>query len=139
MKWRLAWEADGPMRVEVRDRRAGHPLHAQPGSLAGIEFFLQVFQRLVRRLEQVTIQSLEIALDLFLENDAFNPINRGAMALRRHPRPVLPVVFLEVVVAIVEGVDNMRRGPARHPTPDWTVVEDNHGAAHARQFIRNRE
>src|SRR3954464_5157911 len=129
MKLRLAWEANGAMRVEVRDRRARHPLHVEPGSLAGVEFLLQVFQRLVRRLEQVTIQSLEIALDLSLENDAFDPINRGAMALRRHPRPVFSMIFLEVVVAIIERVDNMRRGPARHSAPDGAVVEDNDGAA----------
>ena len=135
MNLSLVRESDRTMSLERFDGRVLDPLHRQPGTLTCFEFLFQVLQRLVRRLKQVTVNSLEIALDLFGGGNSFHPIDRRAVALRRHSRPVFAVVFLDVVITVVERVHQVRRCPRCHPAADRAVVDHNHFLARSAQLV----
>ena len=61
------------------------------------------------------------------------------MALRGEPRAALAVQLLELVVAVVERVREMRRGAARLAAADRTVVDDHDAPAALREAVGGGE
>src|SRR5437588_464108 len=87
MNLSLPRKTDRAMRLKSSDGRILYPFYFKAGAPAGLEFLFQILQRLVRRLEEIAIEPLEIAVDLFGGSNRFHPIDRRAVALRGHARP----------------------------------------------------
>jgi hypothetical protein len=49
------------------------------------------------------------------------------------------VEFLEIVIAIVQRVHQVRGGARRHPPADGAVIQHDHFLASVTQLIRNRQ
>src|SRR4051812_27595760 len=137
MKLRLPRETDRYAGVESVHRRLLRPLHVQTGSLAGIEFLRQLTLRLVRRIEEISIEPLESAIDLLLRHNLFDAIDRRSVAFRRQTCPFFSMIFLEIVKSVIQGVDQVRGCPRRHAIPDRTVVQNNDTAPRAGQSVRD--
>jgi hypothetical protein len=135
----LTREANRTMGIKGIDRRALHPFHRDARSHTCVELLLEVLERFIRRLEQITIQPFEVAIDALGRGDFFYAIDRRAVALRRDVSAVQAMKFLEIVIAIVQRVHQMRRGAAGHAPPDCAVVENDHCLAGVAQFIRDRQ
>src|SRR3954447_194825 len=122
MKLRLPRETDRYAGVESVHRRLLRPLHVQTGSWEGIEFLGQLPLRLVRRIEEISIEPLESAIDLLLRHNLFDAIDRRSVAFRRQTCPFFPMIFLEVVKSIIQRVDQVRGCPRGHAVADRTIV-----------------
>src|SRR4051812_40200973 len=59
------------------------------------------------------------------------------MALRGELGSVFAKVFLEIVVAIIQRVYEMRSGPRGHAAPNQTIIQNNYLIAPARQGVGN--
>ena len=71
--------------------------------MCGFELSLEVFLSRVSAKKEVSIESLEVAIDVFERGDRFDASNRCGMALGRQPRSLGAVQFLDSVVPVVEG------------------------------------
>src|SRR5438876_9062506 len=90
-----------------------------PGRLADRpKFSLKVFEELVRRFKEISIEPFEAAVDLLIGCDFFNAINRSTVTLCGHARAIFAMIFLEIVIPIVERIHQMGRGAAGHTPTD---------------------
>ena len=108
--------------IEIFNRSTVDPLHRQTGTLAGLKFSFQICARLVRRLEQIAVEPLELAVNVFVRDDPFDAIDGCAVTLRGHARAIFAMISFQIVVAIIQRVHQMRCGAASHPTPNQSII-----------------
>ena len=118
MNLTLTRKPDCAVSIEILDRCAFDPFHCQAGSLTGLKFSLKVFEELVRRFKEISIEPFEAAVDLLIGCDFFNAINRSTVTLCGHARAIFAMIFLEIVIPIVERIHQMGGGAAGHTPTD---------------------
>ena len=104
--------------------------------MRGFEFVVQNFFRVAGRDEEVSVQALEVAFNLLFRDDRLDAVNRSRVALGGETRAALAVQTLQLEVAVVERVDEVRGRPARHAAADGPVIEYDNGLALAREQVR---
>ena len=70
--------------------------------MGGLELFLQIFARFLAAKKKVSLNALEVAVDVFHRRDALDAVNRRHVALGGDASAFLAVNALDVVVAVVE-------------------------------------
>src|SRR5947209_566860 len=139
MKLCLTWKAQGLARVEIRNRRSLDKLYRhKPGAVRGLQLSLQNLLRLVGRREEITVEPLEVAINLLFLDDCFDAINRGGVALGGEPRAALTVQAFEFKVAVVERVDEVRRGSAGHAAAHGPVIQKDDRFTLTREQVSGR-
>jgi hypothetical protein len=135
----LVREAQRGAEVEIRVRHA-RQLDLQPGALRGVEFALQLLAVAGGiALHQVAVEAAEVAVDLLGRDDGGDLLDRAGVALCRHSRAVGAMPVLELVVAVVERIGQVRRGAQRGAAADRPVVQHHHRAALPRQQVGGRQ
>src|SRR3954469_5614583 len=104
--------------------------------MGGGELLLELFARILAAEEQVALDTLELAVDVFHRSDAFDAMNRGHVALRGEARTFLAVELLDVVVPVVQGGSEMRGGSTGFASADRAIIDDDDSTAGARQQVR---
>ena len=87
MKLALSWKMQTWTGVEAFQRGAIKTSHfRKSGAMRGGQFVLENFHFAIWRHKQVAIYSLEFAVDLFVANGRFDPIDCRRMALPSQTR-----------------------------------------------------
>src|SRR5947209_2982065 len=86
MKLGLAGKTKTWTGIKILDGRAVYPFNWDASTPRCSMLFLQFLPVRRWRNKKITIQPLEIALDILGLNYAFNSVNRGRVALSRDPR-----------------------------------------------------
>jgi len=103
------------------------------------ELAIEELLLIVWREEQVSVEPLEITVNLLLFHNRFDLIDGGAVTLGREPRPALSMQALDFEVAIINGVAQVSGGDSGHATRDLAVVDDNNGFACFGEQVRGRK
>src|SRR5213075_2783867 len=139
MELRLIWIPDCRPGIEEIERRALDTFDRHSSPLRG---FLLVVQRLdlfSGRQEQKPVDALEITRDAFGARDLLDPVDGREMTRRRQARNFSPAPALHHRVAVVHRASQMRRGPARDPATDASVIQNDHATAAFDQMVGDRE
>jgi hypothetical protein len=140
MELSLLGKAQAGAAVERRERRALEQLdRAQAGAVRGLELLLQRLALVALGEEQIAVDPAEIALDALFPDDGLDALDRRAVAVGGEPRALAAVQLLQLEVAVVELVGEMRRGRLRHPARHRAVVQHGDALAGAHQQIRCRQ
>jgi hypothetical protein len=82
-----------------------------------------------------TFDTLKIAIDVFHRRNVFDSMYRGHVTLGCQPGTFLSMHGLDVVVAIIERGSQVSGRAACLTTADWPVINQDNGAARAREQI----
>ena len=88
------------------------------------QFLLQDFRVIFRSAEQVTIDTLEIAIDFQLLRDFLDAVDRCPVAFDGESSTVLAVPTLDLGDAVVDRVGEVGRRDARHAARQRTIFHD---------------
>jgi hypothetical protein len=105
----------------------------------GLPFLLDKVSGIIRRNEEVTVQSRKVALDPFFESNPVDPIYSGRVAMSRQLCAGLAMETFYFHVAIVEGVRQVRRRPLSHASARLSGVQQDDGFALLHQAVGRRE
>ena len=100
-----------------------------------LELSLQILACFFATEKQVSLNALEVTVDVFHRRDAFNAMDRRHVTLGGNACALFAVEAGDVVVPIVECGGEMGGGAARLSATDWPVVDDDYGAAGAGEEI----
>lgn len=140
MELSLLREAQARAAIEGAERRARQLRHAlQSCALRGLDLLIERLELVALGKEQVAIHPREVAVDVFLARDLLDALDRRGMAFRRQPGAFRAVQPLQLEVAVVQHVAEMRRGHLRHPAAKRPVVEQRYAAARLRQQVGRRK
>jgi hypothetical protein len=103
------------------------------------ELACEQIARCVEGREQEPVESLEVAVDVFLDRRLLDAVDGGGMAFSHDARAVQAVMALDFHVAIVDRVREVRRRALRHSAADLAVVDDDDGATLTRERVRGRQ
>lgn len=132
---RLPPEAQAPPGVELRERRPFGPLHGDAGTQRRITLALEELGLLAVREEEISVQPLEVALDPLGRDVALDQVDRRSVTLRGEARALRAMQMLELVIAVVDGGDEVCGRPTRLAATDRAVVDDHDALAFPRQKI----
>ena len=85
--------------------------------------------------KQVTVKPREVAGDVLLSGNGFNPVDRRAVTFRRQACPPFAVQALDFEVTVVDRIGQMGCGNFGHAAGQGTVVENGHGLAGFREQV----
>ena len=77
--------------------------------------------------KQVTVKPREVAGDVLLSGNGFNPVDRRAVTFRRQACPPFAVQALDFEVAVVDRIGQMGCGNFGHAAGQRTVVDNDDG------------
>src|ERR1051326_4494507 len=96
----------GIERVQWSTSDLGHIV--QPGAVRSFQLTVKEFFLVVAAEEEVAIQSLEIAVDLLGRDNFLDLCNGRGVALRCESRSLCAVKALDLGVAVIDGIREVR-------------------------------
>ena len=106
-----------------------------PARLRGVELALEGLAPIAFGEEQVAVEAREVAVDALLAHDGLDAVDRRGVAVGGEPRALAAVQLLDLEVAVVEHVGEVRGGRLRHAAGDRAVVEHRHLLARAGEQV----
>src|SRR5581483_1833128 len=103
----------------------------QAGAVRGFQLTFEHLFRFARRHEEVAIEPLEIAIYALRRDNGFDAINGRRVTIGSHPRALLAVQALDLKVAVIEGVGEVRRRALGHAAADAPIIENDDALAFA--------
>src|SRR5690349_18525290 len=120
----LAGKAECRARLERRDGRALEKLYVrQSGAVSGSELTLEDILILVVAEEEVAVDSLEIAIDVFECGNRFDLVDRGNVTFGGDASAFLSVKLLDFRIPVVECGSDMGGRPSGLATADLAIVD----------------
>src|SRR5437868_15388674 len=128
MKLRLPRKMQAGTRIKVLQGSALDALHfRQSGAMCRCQFLIEHIRRFTGRHEQVTIQPFKVTVDFLLSDDRLDAVYGRGMTLSSKLCAFPAVHAFDLKVAIIESVDQMRRGSRRFPARDRSIVQNDYG------------
>src|SRR4051812_319686 len=106
--------------------------------MSGLELSLQVLPGLVTAEEEISVEALEVTVDVLERRNRFDSCNRCTMALGGEAGAFCSVKSLDAVVAIIESGGEVRSSAAGFSSANLTIVDDDYSATGASELVRRR-
>src|SRR4051812_7386497 len=140
MERRLSGEAQRRPAVPEAEWDAVDDLGVVDSSAMGrLELALEILARLLAAEEQVALDALEVALDVFHRRNGFDAVNRRHVALGGDAGAFLAMHFLDVEVPVVGRGGGGGGGTAALPPADRAVIDYHYGAPGPREQVGGRQ
>jgi hypothetical protein len=139
MELRLPGKVQARAALEALHRRARELLHGETGAPGGVELFVEIALVFVGREKQVAAHAAEPGVDPFLFADAFDLVDRRAMALGGEARALVAVQPDHLGVAVV---DHRREVGGRHAglaVPGRAVVDQGDRSPFSAEEVGGRD
>src|SRR2546423_1166395 len=108
------------------------------GTVGRFELSFQIFVGLGTAQEQVSLDALELAIDVFHRGNALDAVNRRHVTLSGNARAFLAVNLFDLVETVIECGGEVRGGAARLTPPRWAVPDEADCASGAGQQVSRR-
>ena len=136
MESRLTREPERGTAVPEAEGNAINQLRiVDTGSMGRLELPLELRALAVSAQEEIPLDPLEIAVDVFHRRDRLDAVNGGHVTLGCQSGALAAVQLLDVVVAVVESRGEMRGRATRLATAYGPIVDQDDSAAGAREKI----
>jgi hypothetical protein len=136
MKLSLSWKPESGTCVPEIRRRSLYELDIeQTCAMSSVKLLLELVALAVSTEKQVTIDALEVAVDVFLGRYRFNTVDSGGVTFGGELRTVLSVKLFDLVIAIVERVGEMRRCATGFAASNRTIIYDGNCTARTGEQI----
>src|SRR2546423_15611186 len=103
--------------------------------MRGRQFVVEHLHLPLRMEEEITVEALELAINLLGVDDLFDLVNRRGVTLGRDARALFTKETFKLVEAIIERVRQMRGGARGHAAARGAVVKYDDAAARAREQV----
>ena len=140
MKLGLGREVEAGAGVERRQRCPGQdPEVVEARACRGLMLLLKDVDGFAGGHEEVPIHALEVAADVFVPNDGFDPVHRGPVAFSGQQSAFGAEELLQPEIAVVERPGEMGGRAPGFAAPDRPVLEDDDPSALEREQVRRSE
>jgi len=124
---------------KASDSRLGNPEHARICDPRGLQLFVEGGFLVVPAEEEIAIDALEPAIDVFLVADRFDPVNGCRVACVREAGAIGAVQAQDLLERVVDDIGEVGGRDRRLPVADSTGVENRHRAPFAREQVSGRQ
>ena len=137
MESRLIGIADTGAGIEEIEGRARQSLDRKTGASHARELILQGLNALARRQKQKAVEAFEVAVDFLGPNDAFDTVDRAAVAFGGKPRILRPAPALHDAIRVVHGRREMRARHTRDAARQHAILQHNDFSTSGGEVIRD--